>query len=164
MYPGVMILMLFWILKIDTSLENLAWFFAYGILSNFIFCGQGFFLGIMVLDESSVKIVNVLFVMVFISANGVLCNLTTANWFIKFMSHISPCRFNTEGFVRRTTMQIPDLTHHEPIAIPQISQEQVLENFGYTYGDNLCISVLVIWFFVWIILSIIAINVKFRKL
>ena len=91
---------------------------AFGLLSNFVFCGQGFFLGIMVLDESSVKIVNFMFVMIFLSTNGVLCNLTTANWLIRGMSHISPNRFNTEGFIRRVTTEIPDLTNATPFPLP----------------------------------------------
>jgi len=114
LYPLIMILILFWLIDIDTSLNNFLWFMAFGLLSNFVFCGQGFFLGIMVLDESSVKIINVLFVMVFLASNGVLCNLTTANWFIKGLSHISPNRFNTEGFVRRVITEIPDLTQGFP--------------------------------------------------
>ena len=103
-YPMIMILILFWLLDINTSSVNFWWFVAYGVLSNFIFCGQGFFVGIMVMDADQAKIVNFLFVMVFLASNGVLCNLTTANWFITGLAHFSPCRFNTEGFVRRVTM------------------------------------------------------------
>jgi len=50
-----------------------------------------------------------MFIMVFITTNGVLCNLTTANWFIVGLSYISPTRFNCEGFVRIMSAQIPDL-------------------------------------------------------
>ena len=104
LYPMIMILVLYWNLDIEETRDNFLWFCAYGILSNFIFCGQGYFLGIMVLDESAVKIVNFLVIMIWISCNGVLCNLNSANWFIKGLSHVSPIRFNCEGFVRRLTL------------------------------------------------------------
>lgn len=80
-----------------------------GILSNFVYVGQGYFLGILVPDENNVKIVNMLFVMIFVTTNGVLANLNTVNWFIKGLSYISPLRFCCEGFVRSLTYQIPNL-------------------------------------------------------
>jgi len=104
----ILICILFWLIDIDTSQLNFWWLVAFGNLSNFIFCGQGYFLGIMVLDESNVKIVNFMFIMLFISSNGLLCNLTSANWFITFLSKISPTRYNSEGFLRRVIQQIPD--------------------------------------------------------
>jgi len=160
LYPMIMIFCLFWILDINTDMTNFLWITAFGIMSNFVFCGQGFFLGTMILDESNVKLVNILFVMVFLATNGVLCNLNSANWFIKGLSKISPNRFNTEGFVRCVTMQIPDYTEY---GLP-ISQEDVLEQFGYTWGFDYCIEGLIVWFFVWIFLTIIGINLKFKNL
>ena len=130
----------------------------------------------MVLDESNVKIVNFMFIMLFISSNGVLCNLTNANWFIKFLSKISPTRFNCEGFLRRVIGNVPDwscpssgcgTTHGDPKFhqnVTMISQEYLLKEFGYTWGDEYCIKALVVWFFVWIALCLIGINWKFRKL
>lgn len=82
MYPMIMILLLFWLVDIDTSLENFLWFCAYGNLSNMVFCGQGYFLGITFPDETSVKIINFLFIMVWMATNGILCNLDTTNYWI----------------------------------------------------------------------------------
>ena len=96
----------------DTSWNNFMWLCLYGNLSNMVFCGQGYFMGIM-FDEESVKIINLMVIMVWITTNGVLCNLTTANWLIKGLSHISPSRFNCEGFIRRVSTEIPD---YEPLA------------------------------------------------
>lgn len=59
-------------------------------------------MGIM-FSEESVKIINLLAVMMWVTTNGVLCNLKTANWFIVGLSHISPSRFNCEGFIRRVS-------------------------------------------------------------
>jgi len=114
LYPMIMILWLFWFISIDTSFENFIWFALYGNLSNFVFCGQGYFLGITFPDETNVKIINFMFIMVWIASNGVLCNLESANWFIRGISKISPTRFNCEGFLRRVTIQVPDYTHNVP--------------------------------------------------
>ena len=46
--------------------------------------------------------------MCWMAANGVLCNLTTANWFIQGFAYISPFRYNCEAYVRIFTNQIPD--------------------------------------------------------
>ena len=128
MYPAIMILVLFWLIDIDTDANNFLWFSAFGCLSNFIFCGQGYFLGILVLDESNVKIVNFMVIMFWISCNGVLANLTTANWFIKALGKISPMRFTCEGFVRTIIKQIPDLSEddQQPFPLP-ISQQKILD-------------------------------------
>ena len=79
---------------------------AFGLMSNFVFCGQGYFLGIAVPNEDQVKLVNILIIMVFLSSNGILSNLETVNWFIKFCSWISPSRFSCEGFYRRVIGQV----------------------------------------------------------
>lgn len=112
-----MILILFWNIEIDTSANNFLWICCYGIMGNFLFCGQGYFLGVMVLDETAVKLWNFMFIMLFMASNGILANLTTANWFIKFMGEISPVRYTCEGFVRHLTMQIPDL-RDLPLPLP----------------------------------------------
>ena len=100
LYPWIIIVTLFWLVGLETSMQNLGWFFLFGSISNFVFCGQGYFLGIVFLDESSSRLMNFMFIMVFVCSNGVLCNLTTANWFVVALSHISPIRFNCEGFIR----------------------------------------------------------------
>ena len=56
---------------------------SYGLLSNAIFCAQGYLLGIMFPDdESKVKLVNLLFIMVWVMSNGIFANLPGSNWFI----------------------------------------------------------------------------------
>ena len=104
-----MILCLFWLIGIETSSENFLVLNAFGLLGNFVFCGMGFFWGLAVPDENNVKLCNLLTVMVFIATNGAVANLDIANWFIKFLSRISPSRYNNEGFFRCLTNQIPDL-------------------------------------------------------
>jgi hypothetical protein len=46
-YPLIMIMMLFWNIGIDTSRDNFLWLLAFGLMGNFIYCGQGYFIGIM---------------------------------------------------------------------------------------------------------------------
>lgn len=107
-YPVIMIFCTFFFLGIDTSYENLGMFLAYGLVSNFVFCGQGFCLGILVPDEDAVKIVNILIVMVLIAVCGTVCSLDTASWFIRGLSYVSPSRYNCEGFSRRILYNLPE--------------------------------------------------------
>lgn len=104
LYPLVLITMIYPFMGIETSLHNIAWFYCFGCVSNVVFCGQGYFLGIWIDDEINVKTVNSLFAMCWMAANGVLSNLTTANWFISGFAYISPFRYNCEAYVRIFTM------------------------------------------------------------
>lgn len=126
----IMILVLFWNIGIDTSTENFLWLCAFGLMGNFIYCGQGYFVGIMVNESSSAKLTNLMIIMVMFCTNGVLCNTGTASPFIKFISTYSPSRYNCEGFFRRMIKQVPDLNQvpndYFPVPIP-ISQEDILE-------------------------------------
>lgn len=106
LYPVIMILAVFWCIDISTDIENFIYMMSFGLLGNFVFCGQGFFWGIAVTDEDRVKLVNQFNVIIFIMCNGALTNLTTANWLISFLSKVSPGRFNCEGFFRALTKQI----------------------------------------------------------
>ena len=103
MSPMIMISILFWNIGIETDKDNLLLFLAYGVIANCIFCGQGYFIGIVVSEESSAKLTNLLVIMVMFCANGVLCNTGTANAFIVFISTWSPSRMMCEGFFRRVT-------------------------------------------------------------
>ena len=86
--------------------QNLSEFFRivstnnFGCLSNVVFCGQGYFIGIWIDNEDGCKTVNSLVAMCWMAANGVLSNLTTANWFISGFAWISPFRYNCEAYVR----------------------------------------------------------------
>jgi hypothetical protein len=134
LFPLIMILLLFWFIGCDTSQENFWWMMAYGILSNFAFCGQGYFMGIIVMDEDAVKVCNLLVILLWMISNGVLANLESANWFIKVLGTISPLRYTCEGFLRRMTIQIPDLTHAQPFPLP-INQQTILDGFDYKSTD-----------------------------
>lgn len=120
-------------------------------------------MGILVLNEDAVKVANFLVIMFWMTSNGVLANLETANWFIRALGTISPMRYTTEGFLRRMTMQIPDLREYKPYPLP-IDQGDILKKFDYTHTDAECIMVLLYWTIGWILLSLILINIKFRKL
>jgi ABC-type multidrug transport system permease subunit len=100
-YPLIMILILFWNIGIITDSNNFWWLMAFGLIGNFIYCGQGYFIGIMVNNEDSAKLANLLVIMVMFCTNGVLCNMNSASAFVKFISSYSPSRYNCEGFLRR---------------------------------------------------------------
>ena len=109
-----MILCLFWALNINTSAENFLYMSAYGLISNAVFCGQGYWLGVCFPeDDATVKLCNLLLIMIWVMSNGIFANLPNANWFIKGLSNVSPSRFNCEGFFRRMITEIPDTTNTE---------------------------------------------------
>ena len=108
LYPVIMLMSIFWFIDIDTDIVNFLYIMAFGLMGNFVFCGQGFFWGIAVTNEDQVKLINQINVMIFIMCNGALTNLTTSNWFVTFLSNVSPARFNCEGFFRALTRQIKD--------------------------------------------------------
>ena len=118
LYPMMLILILFWNISIAETRHNFLSLAMFGILTNMVFSAQGYFLGIMILDDNSAKIVNLMFIMFFITASGIFVNLRTANWVVKAISNISPTRFNSEGLFRAVSQQIPDYTHLEPVPIP----------------------------------------------
>ena len=100
LYPLVLITVMYPFIGIDTGIENILWLYAFGCLSNVVFCGQGYFIGIWIDNEDGCKTVNSLVAMCWMAANGVLSNLTTANWFISGFAWISPFRYNCEAYVR----------------------------------------------------------------
>jgi ABC-type polysaccharide/polyol phosphate export permease len=114
LYPIILILLLFWGLGIEESIDNFFWFTAFSIASNFVFVGQGYFVGIMVNNEDAVKLVNFLFIMFWMTSNGILANQGSMNWFIKFLCKISPMRYTCEGMLRRVIKQVPDYTQNVP--------------------------------------------------
>lgn len=164
MSPAILITLLAGNLGIATDWENLGWLVAFGVLSNFVFTGQGYCIGVLILDENKPLMVNAAFVMLFVTTNGVLCNLTTASWFVRGISNISPTRLNCEGFLRVFSTQIPDLQRLLPAGSPiPISQEAVLNNLGYTWGLHKCLAGLGAWLVGWMVLALIGINLKFRS-
>lgn len=159
-YPVLIVLFIFWGIGIVPSLDNFLHMIAFGILSNMVFCGQGYFMGIWINDENSCKTMNSFFVMFWLSTNGVIANLTQVNWFINGLAHISPLRFAGEGITRTLVKQIPNLNAATDGKIT-ISPEDVLNTLGFTWGNQYCFCALIIWVGVWITLSLILINYKY---
>ena len=70
-----MVLTIFWGIGINTSTGNFAWMMVYGVVANYVFCSQGYFVGITVDSEDGCKVVNMFVVLLFSTCNGVLANL-----------------------------------------------------------------------------------------
>ena len=67
-------------------------------------------IGALVEDEDQAKQINLLFIVLAVSFNGTLSNLPNSLGFVKFMSKISPSRYNCEGIYRRLVVgSVPDL-------------------------------------------------------
>lgn len=106
-YPVIMVLSVFWLTGIDTEWENFLFFMSFGLLGNFVFCGQGFFMGIA-FDEGTVWTINTFSVLFFTLGNGAFANLDSATWFVKFLSKVSPARFNLEGIFFALSRQVTE--------------------------------------------------------
>ena len=118
-------------------------------LSCVAYCGN--FLGLMFgcltnNAEAALGTAN-LFVMMSGFGAGLFANTGSgANWFVTFLSWISPLRYGCEIIMRQVTKG-------------RQAQDAILESFGYTYGDKLCYGYLCGflafcfffgWFMLWI--------------
>lgn len=101
--PCIMVGILFYNVGTVTEFDNFATLLLFGLLTNSAFSGQGYFIGALVPDGDGAKVVNLLFIMIFVASNGVLSNINAASWFINFLSSISPVRYCCEGFLRALT-------------------------------------------------------------
>lgn len=77
LYPTIMTLCMFWHLEIDTSWENFRAFYSIGVISNFVFTGVGYFVGICITNENTALLVGMFVVSVFVATNGALTNLSS---------------------------------------------------------------------------------------
>jgi hypothetical protein len=167
--PLIMVSILFYNIGTITEFHNFLMLMSFGILTNSAFSGQGYFVGALVPDGDGAKVVNLLFIMIFVASNGILSNLASANWFISLLSSISPVRYCCEGFLRALSGQIPNYRAattggpSEAAVIP-ISQDDVLNKLDYNTGNAKCAAYLALWLVVWIALGCIALNIKTRKL
>lgn len=118
-------------------------------------------MGIWISNINAVKPINTFFTMFWLATNGVVCNLTTANWFVKGLAAISPLRFACEGITRTLITQVPDLSAASGGEY-KINQKDILDTLGYTYGNQYCAIGLLAWIGVWMLLSLIVINKKYR--
>ena len=72
----MMVLIVFWSIGIETTLENFGWFLLIAMVSNFTFNAQGYFVGLAVNDEGgAAKEVNMLISLLFLIVSGGLVNL-----------------------------------------------------------------------------------------
>ena len=53
-YPTIVTLVMFWHLGIDSSWENFWTFYSIAIITNFVFTGLGYFIGICITNEYTV--------------------------------------------------------------------------------------------------------------
>lgn len=73
--PTIMFLMLFWGIGITTSFDNLMWLWGLSVVGNFVWSAMGFWVGLVVSDESDgAKVVVVTICMIFMSVNGGIVN------------------------------------------------------------------------------------------
>lgn len=123
--PIIMMLIIFWAIDIDTSWENFGWTLSFAIVSNFCFNAQGYFVGLAVNDQGDqAKQVNLLISLLFLIVDGGLVNIGQANWFVKFLSDVTPSRFICEGFFRCFTKQVIPIKLGDQFVI---TQEVILE-------------------------------------
>lgn len=97
-YPIIMITTIFLGLGIDHNIENYSMMMLIAFLGNFVFCGQGYFMGTVISDENQAKSLNMLLVLILFPTSGVMVNLDQANIFVKAIADVSPLRYVNEAF------------------------------------------------------------------
>jgi len=167
-YPLIMVLIVFWALGIDTSQKNFWELLLFSFIGNMVCCGQGYAIGTLVDDEDASKICNFLIIMILLGTGGSIANIKNANWFVSSLSKISPSRLHCEALMRSLTNQVDDHTEEfqkfEIFTHQSMSQETILDSFGYDYGDSKCFWGLVGWLVGWVVVALIGINIRFRKI
>mmetsp|Transcript_9995 Transcript_9995/g.15126 ORF Transcript_9995/g.15126 Transcript_9995/m.15126 type:complete len:279 (-) Transcript_9995:40-876(-) len=159
-YPIIMVTIVYFGLDLNMSVASYLTMMGYSFIGNWVFCGQGYFIGIATGDAAISNTINTTLYLILFPSTGVMVNLKTANWFVKGMALLSPLRYVNEGFFRLMSRQVPDLVTEDLTT----SRDIVLDNMGYNLGDFWCVVGLVSWMVLWIILSLVVINRKYSKL
>ncbi len=160
MYPGCVTLILFWALGINTSLENLAMTFVYAIATTCVFVGQGFTIGTIFENEDTAKQMNQMIIMLMFATSGIMNSATGSNAISNAITAVSPSRLSCEGVFRRFTENVPVISDEKDNFYT--SPELMHEFYGYTYGDELCLLGLGIWWMFWVIVGLIVTNLRYR--
>lgn len=107
-HPTIATLVMFFHLGIEDSWDNFFIFLSISYLSNFVFAGLGYFIGICVTNHYTALACYAFSLVFFLCTNGTLTNLNAPpNWFVEFLTGISPCRFSCESFFIIITKHIP---------------------------------------------------------
>jgi ABC-type multidrug transport system permease subunit len=102
-------------------------------------------------DEYTSRMINTLPMLFFMLTSGGLANNATQPAFIKILTYISPSRYFMEALYRCFSNGVEE---HQ--------RNNILELFGFTLGSTICIAVLFGFFFLYIFLSYVTINVRNR--
>jgi len=109
-YPLLTVLTLYWGLGFETHPDVFFLFLLFTTVASFVCCGQGFVVGVVVDDEDSGKVVNVLISTIFYMTSGGFFNIGTANPFVRFLCDISCLRLLQESLVRLFTEYLSEVT------------------------------------------------------
>lgn len=115
-FPIMMFMILYLGLGVQESFDNFCLMVIIAILTNFVFIGQGYLFGLAFSNEDAVKSWNVLAILMISGSNGLTVNTKNANWFVKFLTAISPGRFCCEAFFHTMINQVPN-EHEGPFSI-----------------------------------------------
>jgi ABC-type multidrug transport system permease subunit len=102
-YPVTFVLVVFWGIDIDTSIENFFLFVLFAMLLNMVNVAQGYFCGILTDNEQAAQQINTFAILLFMLTSGGLGNVDAFPAFIKYFSYISPQRYACQGFLYRIT-------------------------------------------------------------
>ena len=153
LYPIVASIPSFYFFELEeSSIESLLnWM---GILMLCAISGAfwGYALGTLVEADSTATSANMLSIMVFCYGAGIYANTAAgANLVVQILSYISPIRYSCELLLRR-------------VLAGKLGGEQVLEAFGFEWGSDHCMMMLVLWTLFCFIIGWIVIVWKTRQI
>ena len=114
-YPLSTVLLLFWLLDIDTSFTNFLMFVLYTMLLNFGMCSQGFFASVFSDDKEAAQQINTFIILISMLTSGGLGNLDAFPVWIQWLTNLSPQRYACAGFFRVMARHIPEPYHQRVV-------------------------------------------------
>ena len=136
----------------ESSVESLLTWMAILMLCAISGAFWGYALGTFVEADSTATSANMLSIMFFCYGAGIYVNMATgANAVVRTLSYISPIRYSCELLLRR-------------VVAGKLGGEKVLEAFGFEWGSDYCMMMLMLWTLLCFITGWIVIVWKTRQI
>ena len=153
MYPLAASLTSFYFFELEeSSVESLFTWMGILMLSAVAGAFWGYAMGTFVEVDSTAIQTNMLSIMIFCYGAGIYVNTgPSASIVTKVLSYISPMRYSSELLMRR-------------ILAGKVGGDQVLEAFGFEWGSDFCMMMLLVWTVLYFITGWIVLVWKTRKI
>uniref|UniRef100_A0A7S3CMS2 ABC-2 type transporter transmembrane domain-containing protein n=1 Tax=Strombidium rassoulzadegani TaxID=1082188 RepID=A0A7S3CMS2_9SPIT len=162
-YPLIMVTVIYLGLGLDLDVQTYCLLLSIAIMGNWVFCGQGYFLG-TVLTESSAKAFNMTLFLFLFPTTGIMTNIKDSGLIMKIISYVSPLRYVNEAFYTVFLRSLGEDKVYPNCPNLNMSQAKILDQMGYDLGIGYCFLAMAGFLAIWMTASLVGINTKFRSL